>query len=52
MILKNEINESSTTKNKGKLICFEQGNNLGAMFLDGLDSYAGFNLIRFNGTWV
>ena len=46
MILMFGINESSTTKNDGGFISLI---NKGEVFA-GLDSYAGVNLIRFNGT--
>jgi len=41
-----DINESSTTKNDSEFISLI---NKGEAFV-GLDSYAGVNLIRFNGT--
>jgi len=46
MILMYYINESSSSKNDSEFISLI---NKGEAFV-GLDSYAGVNLIRFNGT--
>jgi len=50
MILMNDINESSTTKNVADLSCKKDKKR--AVVFRWLDSYAGLNLIRFNGTCV
>ncbi len=65
MILMNDINESSKTKNDGDLYSFSalihkhlfenkgistEADKSGALVFSWLDSYAGLNLIRFNGT--